>query len=87
MNLAAVPKMGIGIVWVFVLIATAAYSQSSASIVDHDIVFGPQQRMSGVYFSNFENSKFTACDRSTSECDGWAERESGDGVLRASRLC
>jgi hypothetical protein len=46
---------------------------------------GPQQVFSGVYFTNFEVSKFFACSTKR-ECDAWATHE-GEWLDCSPRVC
>jgi hypothetical protein len=47
---------------------------NSASVTLDGVEYGPQKEFSGVYFTNFENSKFTECAEPT-ECKDWINRE------------
>jgi len=47
--------------------------------------YGPQQVFSGVYFTNFEVSKFFACSTKR-ECDAWATHE-GEWLDCSPRVC
>lgn len=59
------------------LVATigCAGAVEPASLSIDGIVFGPRKHFSGVYFSNFENSRFTACSSDKDECRKPAETD------------
>ena len=57
----------------------SAVLAGSSSKVRDGISFGDVEHLSGVYFTNFENSTFVRCDRKKAECREWAgSRESYD---------
>jgi hypothetical protein len=49
-------------------------ADSDGAVVQDGIEYGPEQKLSGVYFTNFENSKFIQCG-TPAECADWASRE------------
>ena len=47
---------------------------NAASLTRGGIEYGPEKEMSGVYFTNFENSKFVECG-GPADCDNWVKKE------------
>jgi len=50
--------------------------KQTKSVIHNDIVFGPLRHFSGTYFTNFERSTFSECDRAKGKCDAWEVTES-----------
>jgi len=65
--------MARGLLAVFCLsltfVATFAFAQ--ATVTRGGVTFGRTERLSGVYFTNFENSLFVRCDRNAGGCRDW----------------
>jgi len=69
------------------LAASAALAASSPNIVRDGITFGATEHLSGVYFTNFENSTFVLCDSKKGECRDWAGSAKSYGLSCEPRAC
>jgi hypothetical protein len=54
------------------LTAATATAVSPATLVRDGISYGAAENLSGVYFTNFENSTFVLCNRKEGECHNWS---------------
>jgi hypothetical protein len=72
---------------ILVLAGFAVRAQRGPNIVRDGISFGQTERLSGVYFTNFENSTFVRCDRKKGECRGWVGSSESYGLVCAPAAC
>jgi hypothetical protein len=68
-----------------VLVATVALAQSTAT--QGGVTFGRTERLSGVYFTNFENSTFVRCDRNADGCRSWVGSPESYGLMCEPAAC
>jgi hypothetical protein len=55
-------------------LALTLLAASANAAPDTSVSYGPEKRMSGVYFTNFENSVFTECSNKR-DCEGWDSKD------------
>lgn len=68
-----------------VMIGLGVALQCAPAAAQPENAYGPEQRMSGVYFTNFENSVFTECS-GEKDCANWASKD-GEWVNCAPAAC
>lgn len=65
--------------------ATAAVGESLPTVTWDGIAYGPETSLSGIYFTNFENSKFIECQTRV-DCEAWPAKD-GNAVECQPRGC
>jgi len=68
-------------------LAPALMTPASSAAIQDSIPFGDVEHLSGVYFTNFENSTFVRCDRKTGECSDWTNLPERYGLRCTPTVC
>lgn len=68
------------------LAATVVLADAATKVRD-GISYGKAEHLSGVYFTNFENSTFVRCDRARGECGHWTGSSERYGLACEPAAC